>query len=145
MNLRKDHSYCFTFFMYYFSRTISTILLFFSNPTQPKKKKKLKKTNTIRNGGCLGSYNDEERSKLRNVMRIAELVNHQIFECKSHSRVILRVCLFECICLTIHIKRFARVRKGTSCCWAWFSDLCPCMYLNLFIYMCGRLKCSRVL
>lgn len=48
------------------------------------------------NGGCLGSHIDEERSKLRNVMRFAELVNHRIFERKWRSRVILRACLFEC-------------------------------------------------
>jgi len=30
--------------------------------------------------GCLGSRNDEERSEMRYVMRIATLVNHQIFE-----------------------------------------------------------------
>ena len=47
-------------------------------------------------GGCLGSHIDEERSKLRNVMRFAELVNHRIFERKLRSRVILRACLFEC-------------------------------------------------
>lgn len=40
---------------------------------------------TTRNGGWLGSYIDEERSKLRNVMRIAELVNHRIFERKWRS------------------------------------------------------------
>jgi len=30
--------------------------------------------------GCLGSRNDEERSEMRYVMRIADLVNHQNFE-----------------------------------------------------------------
>ena len=30
--------------------------------------------------GYLGSYDDEERSEMRYVMRIAEFVNHQIFE-----------------------------------------------------------------
>ena len=30
--------------------------------------------------GYLGSCDDEERSEMRYVMRIAELVNHQIFE-----------------------------------------------------------------
>ena len=30
--------------------------------------------------GCLGSRNDEERSEMRYVMRIAESVNHQNFE-----------------------------------------------------------------
>ena len=48
------------------------------------------------NGGWLGSHIDEERSKLRNVMRFAELVNHRIFERKWRSREILRACLFEC-------------------------------------------------
>lgn len=31
-------------------------------------------------GGSLGSHNDEERSKARYELRIAELVNHHIFE-----------------------------------------------------------------
>ena len=35
--------------------------------------------------GCLGSGNDEERSEMRYVMRIAESVNHQIFERKLRS------------------------------------------------------------
>ena len=30
--------------------------------------------------GCLGSRNDEERSEMRYVMRIAQLVNHQTLE-----------------------------------------------------------------
>lgn len=47
-------------------------------------------------GGCLGSHNDEERSKLRNVMWIAELVNHRIFERKWRSQDSLRAYLFEC-------------------------------------------------
>ena len=34
--------------------------------------------------GCLGSCNDEERSEMRYVMRIAESVNHQIFERTLH-------------------------------------------------------------
>ena len=34
----------------------------------------------MRSGGWLGSHIDEERSELWNVMRIAELVNHRIFE-----------------------------------------------------------------
>ena len=49
----------------------------------------------MRSGGWLGSHIDEERSKLRNVIRIAELVNHQIFERLLHLWVILRVCLFQ--------------------------------------------------
>ena len=51
---------------------------------------------TTRSGGWLGSYIDEERSKMRNVMWIAELVNHRIFERKSHSRFNPRVYLCEC-------------------------------------------------
>jgi len=39
------------------------------------------------NDGCLGSRNDEERSEMRYVMRIADLVNHQIFERILHFRV----------------------------------------------------------
>ena len=39
--------------------------------------------NTFSNG-CLGSHNDEERSEMRYVMRIAELVSHQNFERNLH-------------------------------------------------------------
>ena len=38
------------------------------------------------NDGCLGSRNDEERSEMRYVMRIADSVNHQIFERTLHFR-----------------------------------------------------------
>ena len=38
--------------------------------------------------GCLGSRNDEERSEMRYVMRIAELVNHQTLERILRFRVI---------------------------------------------------------
>ena len=44
--------------------------------------------------GCLGSRNDEERSEMRYVMRIADLVNHQNFERTLHNFV---VCLLECL------------------------------------------------
>ena len=43
---------------------------------------------------CLGSRNDEERSEMRYVMRIADLVNHQNFERTLHNFV---VCLLECL------------------------------------------------
>jgi hypothetical protein len=36
--------------------------------------------NTTLSNGYLGSRNDEERSEMRYVMRIAVSVNHQIFE-----------------------------------------------------------------
>ncbi len=49
-----------------------------------------------RDGGYLGSHIDEERSKMRYVVWIAEHVNHRIFERKWRSRAILRACLFEC-------------------------------------------------
>jgi hypothetical protein len=39
------------------------------------------------NDGCLGSRNDEERSEMRYVMRIADSVNHQIFERTLRFRV----------------------------------------------------------
>ena len=47
--------------------------------------------------GCLGSRNDEERSEMRYVMRIAESVNHQIFERTLHFSVHWEVFLFECL------------------------------------------------
>ena len=39
------------------------------------------------NDGCLGSRNDEERSEMRYVMRIADSVNHQTFERTLRFRV----------------------------------------------------------
>ena len=48
--------------------------------------------------GCLGSRNDEERSEMRYVMRIADLVNHQNFERTLHNFV---VCLLECLMTSI--------------------------------------------
>jgi hypothetical protein len=57
---------------------------------------KQKTKNKTRDGGYLGSHIDEERSKMRYVVWIAEHVNHRIFERKWRSRVILRACLFEC-------------------------------------------------
>ena len=48
--------------------------------------------------GCLGSRNDEERSEMRYVMRIADLVNHQNFERTLHNFV---VCLLECLLTSI--------------------------------------------
>ena len=47
--------------------------------------------------GCLGSRNDEERSEMRYVMRIAESVNHQIFERTMRFSVHWEVFLFECL------------------------------------------------
>ena len=67
-----------------------------------KEKKRIHKK--TRDGGCLGSHIDEERSKMRYVMRIAELVSHQIFERKLRSWAILRACLFEC---PLKIQKFA--------------------------------------
>ena len=49
------------------------------------------------NDGCLGSRNDEERSEMRYVMWIADLVNHQIFERILHFRFRPGVFLFECL------------------------------------------------
>ena len=47
------------------------------------------------NDGCLGSRNDEERSEMRYVMRIAELVNHQTLERILRFRIIPGAFLFE--------------------------------------------------
>ena len=41
------------------------------------------KNNTFSNG-CLGSHNDEERSEMRYVMRIAWSASHQNFERSLH-------------------------------------------------------------
>ena len=45
--------------------------------------KNCNETNTFSNG-CLGSHNDEERSEMRYVMRIAKYVSHQNFERNLH-------------------------------------------------------------
>ena len=59
--------------------------------------------------GCLGSRNDEERSEMRYVMRIADLVNHQNFERTLHNFV---VCLLEC--LLTPIKKIFILRNSIS-------------------------------
>ena len=51
---------------------------------------------TTYSDGYLGSRNDEERSEMRYVMRIADSVNHQNFERKLRLRVLLVACLFQC-------------------------------------------------
>ena len=57
--------------------------------------------------GCLGSRNDEERSEMRYVMRIAELVNHQTFERTLRFRVTSVAFLFECLFSLLILLRFA--------------------------------------
>jgi hypothetical protein len=47
--------------------------------------------------GCLGSHNDEERSEMRYVMRIAQPASHQNFERNLHF-LSWGVCLLECLC-----------------------------------------------
>ena len=49
------------------------------------------------NDGCLGSRNDEERSEMRYVMRIADSVNHQTFERTLRFREMPGAILFECL------------------------------------------------
>jgi len=49
-------------------------------------RKKEPKYLTTYSDGYLGSRNDEERSEMRYVMRIADSVNHQNFERKLHFR-----------------------------------------------------------
>ncbi len=69
---------------------------------------------TTYSDGCLGSRNDEERSEMRYVMRIAELVNHQIFERILRFRVFLGACLFQCLftLLTLALLSMKRVGGG---------------------------------
>lgn len=50
-------------------------------------------TNSFSNE-CLGSYNDEERSEMRYVMRIARSASHQNFERSLHF-------LVECVCWSV--------------------------------------------
>lgn len=52
------------------------------------------KINTFSNG-CLGSHNDEERSEMRYVLRIAASASHQNFERTLH--FLRGVCLLECL------------------------------------------------
>ena len=55
------------------------------------------KTNQITfSNGCLGSHNDEERSEMRYVVRIASPASHQNFERNLHFP--REVCLLECLC-----------------------------------------------
>ena len=68
------------------------------------------------NDGCLGSRNDEERSEMRYVMRIADLVNHQIFERTLHFRLRMGVFLFEC--LFPKLIHFINYFKRKNCVWA---------------------------
>ena len=80
------------------------------------------------NDGCLGSRNDEERSEMRYVMRIAEYVNHQIFERKLRFRVLLGACLFQCLLTQLarvvvnHFLADSDVCVRTECC-----SMCTCM------------------
>ena len=54
--------------------------------------------------GCLGSRNDEERSEMRYVLRIAESVNHQIFERTLHFQVDWKYsCLSVCSSLSLNV------------------------------------------
>jgi hypothetical protein len=74
------------------AESISSLFLFLYGKEQEGNK--LKQMTTF-NGGSLGSCIDEERSKLRYVMWIAELVNHRIFERNLRSWVFPGACLFE--------------------------------------------------
>jgi hypothetical protein len=56
---------------------------------------------TTPNNGYLGSRNDEDRSEFRYVMRIAELVNHQIVERILHF-LKREVFLFECVLILLN-------------------------------------------
>lgn len=100
MNLRKDHYHKLS---KYFSRTIwnknivvNSIMPFLKYSNFFIFPKFCKNVKTF-SDGCLGSRNDEERSEMRYVMRIAESVNHQIFERTLHFQVFLEVFLFECL------------------------------------------------
>ena len=53
------------------------------------------------NDGCLGSHDDEGRSEMRYVMRIADLVNHQNFERILHFLLRKGVFLFEYLFLSL--------------------------------------------
>jgi hypothetical protein len=58
------------------------LFFFIKIPKKPKENPEM-----TFNDGCLGSRNDEERSEMRYVMRIADSVNHQIFERTLRFRV----------------------------------------------------------
>ena len=60
--------------------------------------------------GCLGSRNDEERSEMRYVMRIAEFENHQIFERTLRFRFFITgALLFECLFSSLSEMKFLGV------------------------------------
>ena len=92
--------------------------------------------NTTRGGGCLGSHIDEERSKLRYVVRFAELVSHRIFERKWRSWEILRARLFE--------GPFIRLNHLVLSCELWHNILlCQCWVVRRLAQWCvksGHLK-----
>ena len=60
-------------------------------------------------GGSLGSHNDEERSKARYELRIAELVNHHIFERIMHRQTFVFRYAF------LSIKSQTRLLVGICC------------------------------
>ena len=94
--------------------------------------------------GYLGSYDDEERSEMRYVMRIAEFVNHQIFERTWR----LTACLFQCFTLSrppraivVYEPHGAQALRGLKCvvetrCLATFS---ACSGSKGTTARCGRI------
>ena len=85
MNLRKDHYHV----LYSFRCPIVRAPLaarFLTSPILTNPKTSIISLMTF-NDGCLGSRNDEERSEMRYVMRIADSVNHQTFERTLRFRV----------------------------------------------------------
>ena len=71
-------------------------LYFFQSKKNKTTKTTRKKIMTL-DDGCLGSCHDEERSEMRNVMRSAMFVNHQIFERILRSRLAREpFCLSVC-------------------------------------------------
>ncbi len=61
--------------------------------------------------GCLGSRNDEERSEMRYVMRIALSASHQNFERILH--FLRGVCLLECLCKPPYDLLHCKIRSAS--------------------------------
>ena len=78
------------------------------------------KWNTTFSNGCLGSHNDEERSEMRYVMRIARLRNHQNFE---------RTLRFQDM-------------PGSMLGWVSVNPSRPCYYVTWVWIWCCNFDCS---
>ncbi len=90
--------------------------------TELESTKTYEQTNSFSNE-CLGSYNDEERSEMRYVMRIARSASHQNFERSLH---FLEKCVCWSVCVSptlVHI--LLRIRIDAAVVWHLHHDAEP--------------------